>query len=77
MKPVAVVAVLALGCAPVQAQSQGDIVTLVFERQAPDPQDPSKNYKYNSIDIFRVLNGKIAEHWDGSRKDPPHPQEKK
>ena len=57
--------------------SQGDLVTLVFEREAPDPQDPSKNYKYNSIDIFRVRNSKIVEHWDGSKKDPLPPQKKK
>jgi len=62
---------------PVFTISQGDLVTLVFEREAPDPQDPSKNYKYNSIDIFRVRNGKIVEHWDGSKKDPPPPQKKK
>src|ERR1700693_3307516 len=54
---------------PVFTMSQGDLVTLVFEREAPDPQDPSKNYKFNAIDIFRVRNGKIVEHWDGSRKD--------
>ena len=62
---------------PVLAMSQGDIVMLVFEREAPDPQDASKNYKYNSIDIFRVRNGKIVEHWDGSKKDPLPPQKKK
>ena len=62
---------------PVLALSQGEIVALVFDRQAPDPQDPSRNYKYNSIDIFRVRNGKIVEHWDGSRKNPPPPQPKK
>jgi predicted SnoaL-like aldol condensation-catalyzing enzyme len=62
---------------PVLTVSQGDLVTLVFERQAPDPQDPSKNYKYNAIDIFRIRNGKIVEHWDGSKKDPPAPQKKK
>ena len=62
---------------PVFTISQGDLLTLVFEREAPDPQDPSKNYKYNSIDIFRVRNGKIVEHWDGSKKDPPPPQKKK
>jgi predicted SnoaL-like aldol condensation-catalyzing enzyme len=62
---------------PVMTVSQGDLVTLVFEREAPDPQDPSKNYKYNAIDIFRIRNGKIVEHWDGSKKDPPAPQKKK
>jgi predicted SnoaL-like aldol condensation-catalyzing enzyme len=62
---------------PVLTVSQGDLVTLVFEREAPDPQNPSKNYKYNAIDIFRIRNGKIVEHWDGSKKDPPAPQKKK
>jgi predicted SnoaL-like aldol condensation-catalyzing enzyme len=62
---------------PVLALSQGDIVTLVFDREAPDPKDPSTNYKYNGIDIFRVKNGKIVEHWDGAKKDPLPPQKKK
>jgi predicted SnoaL-like aldol condensation-catalyzing enzyme len=75
--PLEIPAALPRSETPVLATSQGDIVTLVFERQAPDPQDPSENYKYNSIDIFRVRNGKIVEHWDGSKKDPPAPQKKK
>jgi len=76
-QPLEIPATLPRSETPVLTLSQGDIVTLVFERQAPDPQDPSKNYHYNSIDIFRVRNGKIVEHWDGSRKDPPPPQKKK
>jgi predicted SnoaL-like aldol condensation-catalyzing enzyme len=28
-------------------------------------------YKYNDFDLFRVENGKLAEHWDGAMKTPP------
>ena len=75
--PLEIQATLPRSETPVMTVSQGDLVTLVFEREAPDPQDPSKNYKYNAIDIFRVRNGKIVEHWDGSKKDPLPPQKKK
>jgi len=75
--PIDIPATLPRSETPVLTMSQGDLVTLVFDRQAPDPQDPSRNYTYNSVDIFRVRNGKIVEHWDGSKKDSPPPQKKK
>jgi predicted SnoaL-like aldol condensation-catalyzing enzyme len=41
---------------------------LIWEREAKDPADPSKMYKYNDFDLFRIANGKIVEHWDGATK---------
>jgi predicted SnoaL-like aldol condensation-catalyzing enzyme len=46
-------------------------VVLIWEREAKDPADPSKMYKYNDFDLFRVENGKLAEHWDGAVKNAP------
>ena len=57
--------------APAVAFAKGDYVVMVFEREEKDPTDPSKTYKFNSFDAFRIANGKIAEHWDGAMKNPP------
>ena len=56
---------------PILALSQGDIVTLIWDRVAKDPADPSKAYHYNAFDAFRIKNGKVAEHWDAAMKNPP------
>jgi predicted SnoaL-like aldol condensation-catalyzing enzyme len=44
---------------------------MMFDREAKDPADPSKTYKYNSFDMVRVDKGMIQEHWDAARKAPP------
>jgi len=56
---------------PAMSFAKGDYVVLVWEREAKDPADPSKTYKYNDFDTFLVKNGKLAEHWDGAMKNPP------
>ena len=56
---------------PARAFAKGDYVVLIWEREAKDPADPSKMYKYNDFDLFRVENGKLAEHWDGAVKNTP------
>jgi len=48
--------------------AEGDLVVLVFAREAPDPKDASKKYSTTWFDMFRVENGKIAEHWDPATK---------
>ena len=53
---------------PVIRGARGDFVWLVFENEAMHPRDADKTYRYNSFDVFRIRNGKIAEHWDSSRK---------
>jgi predicted SnoaL-like aldol condensation-catalyzing enzyme len=58
---------------PALAFAKGDYVVLVWEREGKDPSDPSKTYKYNDFDLFRVENGKFKEHWDGAMKNPPRP----
>ena len=44
--------------------AEGDIVILSFVRENTDPGDPTKKYTTTWFDMFRIENGKIAEHWD-------------
>jgi predicted SnoaL-like aldol condensation-catalyzing enzyme len=53
---------------PVVEGAKGDFVWLVFEDEAKDPHDPSKTYHYDSLDLLRIQNGKIQEHWDSEKR---------
>jgi predicted SnoaL-like aldol condensation-catalyzing enzyme len=44
--------------------AEGDLVVLSFVREAADPKDSTKRYTTTAFDMFRIENGKIAEHWD-------------
>lgn len=48
----------------VAIQAEGDYVTLSFVRE----YENSKKQKYTTtwFDMFRITNGKIAEHWDSA-----------
>ena len=48
--------------------ADGDLVTMAFAREYPDPQDPEKRYTTTWFDMFRIVDGKIAEHWDPAIK---------
>ena len=48
--------------------ADGDLVTMVFAREHPEPQDPTKKYTTTWFDMFRIVDGKIAEHWDPAVK---------
>ena len=50
--------------------AEGDRVILSFVREAPDPKDPSVKYTTTWFDMFRIVNGKIVEHWDSATKGP-------
>ena len=61
------------GPKPVQATVQqplvtilgdGDYVTMVFARTLDNPNKPGEKYTSTWFDMFRIENGKIAEHWD-------------
>ena len=54
--------------------TSGDLVLLMFDRMAPDPADPTQEYKYNGFDMVRVDNGQIQEHWDAAKKGPALPR---
>jgi predicted SnoaL-like aldol condensation-catalyzing enzyme len=45
-----------------------DLVLVAFPREYKDPKDPSKTYTTTWFDMWRIENGKAAEHWDGAMK---------
>jgi len=48
--------------------AEKDLVVISFARELPDPQDKTKKYTTTWFDMFRIENGKIAEHWDCATK---------
>lgn len=50
--------------------AEGDLVTLSFAREYKDPAIPDATYTTTWFDMFRIVNGKIVEHWDSATKGP-------
>ena len=48
--------------------AEGDYVVLSFARETPDPKDATRKFSTTWFDMFRLENGKIAEHWDPAQK---------
>lgn len=48
--------------------AEGDLVILTFVSEKPDPKNIGKTYTTTWFDMFRIENGKIAEHWDPMTK---------
>ena len=44
--------------------AEGDKVILSFVRETADPKDATKKFTTTWFDMFRIENGRIAEHWD-------------
>jgi predicted SnoaL-like aldol condensation-catalyzing enzyme len=57
----------------VAIQAEGDYVTLSFVREMDDPVTKGQKYTTTWFDMFRIDNGKIAEHWDVATKAAPAP----
>jgi len=53
---------------PTLIVAEGDLVTYIFKRSTPDPQDKSKTYDRFTFDTFRIKDKKIVEHWDSATK---------
>jgi predicted SnoaL-like aldol condensation-catalyzing enzyme len=49
--------------------AEGNHVVLSFRRGHRDPKDQSKFYWATEFDMFRIEDGKIAEHWDADLKE--------
>ncbi len=49
--------------------AEGDLVVLAFRRELPDLAEEGQTYTTTWFDMFRIENGKIAEHWDYGTKD--------
>ena len=50
--------------------AEGDLVMMSTVSMTDDKQNPGKKYAGTHFDLFRIENGKIAEHWDSVAKDP-------
>ena len=48
--------------------AEGDLVVLSFAREGVDPKDATRKFSTTWFDMFRIENGKIAEHWDPAQK---------
>jgi predicted SnoaL-like aldol condensation-catalyzing enzyme len=48
--------------------AERDLVVLAFRRDIPDPQKQGEKYTTTWFDLFRIKDGKIAEHWDCGTK---------
>jgi predicted SnoaL-like aldol condensation-catalyzing enzyme len=48
--------------------AEGDLVSMATVTYEDDPDNPGKKYSTTHFDMFRIENGKIAEHWDNLLK---------
>ncbi len=48
--------------------AEGDYVIVVAPRELKDPDDPARSYKIAWFDMWRFVDGKADEHWDGAMK---------
>ncbi len=48
--------------------AERDLVILSFVKEHGDTKDPSRMYTTTWFDMFRVIDGKIVEHWDPALK---------
>ena len=48
--------------------AEGDYVVVITPRTMKDPKDPTKTYTTSWFDMWRFVDGKADEHWDGATK---------
>lgn len=53
----------------VAIMAEGDKVLVATVSYSPDPEHPGQKYAGTHFDLFRIEDGKIAEHWDNVPKD--------
>jgi predicted SnoaL-like aldol condensation-catalyzing enzyme len=56
------------GLKPTLLIAEGDYVAAIFPRQYTDPKATSKKYTTAGLELYRIENGKIVEHWDEHEK---------
>jgi predicted SnoaL-like aldol condensation-catalyzing enzyme len=49
----------------------GDVACIMMRELTPDPTAPGSTYEWNILTVFRVQDGKLAEHWSTFRKMVP------
>jgi predicted SnoaL-like aldol condensation-catalyzing enzyme len=60
----------------VTIMAEGDLVTMALRRECADPRNPGETYTTTWFDMFRIEDGKIAEHWDyGTVTDDDNPSD--
>ena len=55
----------------VSIQAEDNMVTLSLVREYDEPGAVRKKYTSTWFDMFRIQDGKIAEHWDNATKPVP------
>lgn len=55
----------------VDVVAEGDYVVIVTPRTLKDPRDSTKTYTTAWFDMWRFVDGKADEHWDGATKMAP------
>jgi predicted SnoaL-like aldol condensation-catalyzing enzyme len=53
----------------VAIMAERDLVMVATVSYADDPDEPGHKYAGTHFDLFRIENGKIAEHWDSVPKN--------
>lgn len=48
--------------------AEGDYVMVSIAREYKEPKDPTKTYTSTWFDMWRFVDGKADEHWDGATK---------
>ena len=48
--------------------AQCDFVSVVWKQVLPDPDNASRTFEAFTFDTFRLQNGQLAEHWDGTTR---------
>jgi predicted SnoaL-like aldol condensation-catalyzing enzyme len=52
----------------VSVVAEGDYVVVSIAVEYKEPKDPSKSYTSTWFDMWRFVDGKADEHWDGATK---------
>lgn len=56
---------------PVALVVEGDLICLLMQKPLPDPTAPGSTYDWFIPTVFRVRDGKLAEHWGAFKKGNP------
>ena len=61
--------------APAVLHAEGDMVVIAAQLPQPMRGEPGESWNYFAYDVYRVREGKLAEHWSGIDKfaPPEHP----
>lgn len=50
--------------------AEGDLVVMMQPIEREDPDQPGSTYISYWFDMWRIDDGRLAEHWDGAPKEP-------